>query len=215
MAIELLNCGVWVVVGDQLRPGWIRERGSLDFDHLLPYLRAIIKPGDTIVDVGANIGDHTVFYREWVGSEGHVIAFEPDPDCYAACVLNCGTFEQIYRAAATDIRRRVGLKIEGNRGQNSINIDGGEIEGFPIDDLNLEQCDLIKIDVEGAELLVLQGAARTIRCTRPKIVCELEESQLERFGTSCSEVRSLLSAWGYIEHDLALNWARDRLFLPG
>ncbi|MBL6079695.1 FkbM family methyltransferase [Belnapia sp. T18] len=212
MPIERTDAGIWVVVGDTLRTPWVKEKGKLAVDHLIPHICALIRPGDTVIDVGANIGDHTISYLDAVNKNGTVIAFEPDPECYACCVLNCGKFEDFYCAAATDRRRKVALKTVSNRGENHIELDGAGVDGFPIDDLKLARCDLIKIDVEGAELLVLKGSVETIVKNKPIIVCELVEGQLSRFNTSIAEVKHMLDLLGYSGCPLISGEDRDWVF---
>jgi FkbM family methyltransferase len=214
MSIERTEDGIWVVVGDTLRTPWVKERHRLDVDHLIPEICRLINPGDTVIDVGANIGDHTIAYMRSVGPDGRVIAFEPDPECFACCVLNCNTFDGMYNAAALDRRGNVGLNLVSNRGENFVLLDqpGGGILGFPIDDLDLDRCDLIKIDVEGAELLVINGAEQTIRRHAPTIVCELVESQLKRFAVTIEEVKARLSQLGYDGLPLVPGETRDWIF---
>lgn len=215
MAIEQTKAGIWVVVGDTLRTPWVKESGMLAVDHLIPHICALIRPGDTVVDIGANIGDHTSAYIEAVTLSGRVVAFEPDPECYACCVLNCRQFHDFYQAAATDRPRKLGLNTISNRGENFIQLDGTGINGFPVDDLQLPKCDLIKIDVEGAELMVLKGAVETIVRHKPIIICELVEAQLGRFNTSIAEVRNVLDLFGYNGMPLVKGETRDWVFHHG
>jgi FkbM family methyltransferase len=212
MPIERTDEGHWVVVDDTLRTPWVKENRRLDFDHLLPAICRFLRPGDTVIDVGANIGDHTVAYRTLVTQTGRVIAFEPDPECYACCVLNCGTFQDIHCAAALDKKRNVGIQTVANRGENFVNLDGQGVDGFPIDDLHLLACKLLKVDVEGAELMVLKGAFDTLTKFRPIIVCELVEAQLARFSHSTTDVKSFLSSLGYEGRPLVPGHDRDWLF---
>jgi len=212
MAIERTEAGHWVVVGDSLRTPWVKKNQRLDFDHLLPTICGYLRPGDTVIDVGANIGDHTVPYRNAVTQSGRVIAFEPDPECHACCVLNCGTFQDIHCAAALDSKRSVGIHTIVNRGENFVDLKGEGIDGVAIDDLHLTSCKLIKIDVEGAELLVLKGATGTINRFHPLIVCELVEPQLARFSHSVAEVKQLLRSFGYEGKALVEGHDRDWIF---
>ena len=77
--IKVLPNDIWVLHGDQISQ-WVEQEGRLDHDqNLLPTILAHIKPGDTVVDAGAFIGDHTVAYSKAVEEEGWVIAFEPNP----------------------------------------------------------------------------------------------------------------------------------------
>ena len=71
----------------------------------------------------------------------------------------------------------------------------------------------MKIDVEGAEMLVIDGAVRTIERCKPIIICELVESQLNRFSTSIAEVKGRLTDLGYVGEPLLPTETRDWLFV--
>jgi len=211
--IKKLDCGFWVVEGDTHRTKWVEEKGSLNIDGLIDKICKLLSPGDVVVDVGANIGDHTYFYRQSVGEKGEVIAFEPDPECFACCVLNCGTFKNMYQAAATDHSAELGILIQPNRGQNFIDINGKGVRGFPIDDLELKRCNLIKIDTEGSEEMVLRGARRTIERLKPLIVIECIESQLVKFSSSVDRILKLIASQGYIIEDIG-SGGKNKLCRP-
>jgi FkbM family methyltransferase len=150
--------------------------------------RQILKPGMVVLDIGANIGAHTVFFAQAVEPEGRVLAFEPqriifqtlcanaalnsltNVDCRHAAVGNC-TGEIV--VPSLDYSRENnfgGLNLEGR--------DRGErVPVLTIDSLNLAQCALIKIDVEGMEQAVLQGAAGTIARCKPLLYVENDRQE--------------------------------------
>ena len=69
---------IHVLEGDQIS-GWVEETGHLDHDqNFLPKILEHIKAGDTVVDAGAFIGDHTIAYATRAGRRGKVLAFEPN-----------------------------------------------------------------------------------------------------------------------------------------
>ena len=119
--------------------------------------------GGTLVDVGANVGFFTLLGARLVGPDGRVAALEPAP------------------VSAAAIRR--------NAARNCF----GHVEVVAIDDLvadgRLPAPDVVKIDVEGAELDVLRGMARTAAARPVAIVCELH-------GTG-PEFVALMAQWGY------------------
>lgn len=149
----------------------------------LDCLGQILKTGDVVVDVGANIGTHTVFFSQKVGSAGRVFAFEPQRMTFemlcANLVLNGllnvapiqnGVSDQQGEIMVPVLNPAVAqnfaaLKIEGHA-------TGDLVKVQPLDALELKRCDLIKIDVEGMELKVLQGAEKTIRDCRPLLFAE-------------------------------------------
>ncbi|MGA9836942.1 MAG: FkbM family methyltransferase [Gemmatimonadaceae bacterium] len=139
--------------------------------------RAVLRPGDTAVDVGANVGAYALLFALWVGQAGHVLAFEPAPEAYAGLrrhlVLNQldGRVQSI-QAAVADAVGKAGFVSEGSHGTNHLVRRGGgdtqpliEVPTTTIDTVCAAQRlrpRLIKIDVEGAELAVLRGARQTI-----------------------------------------------------
>jgi len=142
-----------------------------------------IAPGDLIVDVGANIGTHTVPLAKRVGMGGFVHAFEPQRTAYlnlsANVFLNGLLNVSCHHAAAGRRQETIRLPLlDPNSEQNfgAMSIRGFE-EGEPvdivtIDSLGLDGCALIKIDVEGMEVDVLTGAEQTINRFRPLLFVE-------------------------------------------
>jgi FkbM family methyltransferase len=145
--------------------------------------RQIIKPGQRVIEVGANIGAHTVFLAQHVGLEGSVLAFEPQRIVFqtlcANMAINSITNVQCLLLA---VGARAGaLKVpvldylsENNFGGLNLESPGlGETVGvIAIDDLNLSKCHFLKVDVEGMEEQVMAGAAKTIARLRPILYVE-------------------------------------------
>jgi len=182
---------------------------------LLFYLRSVLRPGDTVVDVGANIGYLSAFIRQLVGPAGAIYCFEPVPD-YAA-LLEAAVSKvaniHVFRQAVGDREGRVAIKISGreNTGWNTI-VPGlmKERTGIrnvevPLTTLarHLEEWDvpsvrLIKIDVEGAEFLVLKGLAPWLeKGKRPHIITELCPGACVLLGSSTAAIFTLMGGYGY------------------
>src|SRR5579859_1505250 len=129
----------------------------------------VLREGDVAVDVGANIGSHTVAMARLVGPRGTVVAFEPQRVVFqtlCANVANNSLANVFCYPSAVGERESVILvpplepRARQNFGAFSV---GGYKQGEPIgvvklDDFPLRSCQLIKIDVEGMELAVLRGA---------------------------------------------------------
>src|SRR5262249_37578392 len=82
---KMLTNDIWVLEGDQIS-NWVEQEGRLDHDqNFLPGILEHIKPGDTVIDVGAFIGDHTVAYA---AKAKKVIAFEPNPLAFECLKYN-------------------------------------------------------------------------------------------------------------------------------
>ncbi len=149
----------------------------------LACLGQILKNGDVVIDVGANIGTHTVFFSKKVAAEGMVYAFEPQRITFEFLCANLalngllnvvplqnGAGDQHGEIIVPVLNPSVAqnfaaLKIEGH-------VAGDLVKVVPLDVLDLKRCNLIKIDVEGMELKVLHGAEKTIRDHRPFLFVE-------------------------------------------
>jgi len=177
-------------------------------------LRTLVKPGDTVIDVGANIGMITLLASHLVGPEGRVLSFEPNPNPRGRLrhhiEINGIKNVDIFDVALSDIEEEKTLKVDGSH-------DGiGTLANRP-DFTNVTQIHrlmtaigdntlppalkgkvFIKIDVEGYEPRVLRGLARTIEKYRPTILTEIEPAHLESAGSSTAELFQIMEAYGYI-----------------
>ena len=145
------------------------------------YVGRTLERGDTAIDVGANIGAHTLLMASCVHEEGRVIAYEPAPHVLAFLRENValnwiGDRVDVRAAAASDAAGRVSLQVTerfmGNSSLVALWESGSaetpmdtsqaiEVDAEPLDALaaDLGEVSLVKIDVEGAEHLVLHGMA--------------------------------------------------------
>jgi FkbM family methyltransferase len=149
----------------------------------LACLGQMLKSGDVIIDVGANIGTHTVFFSKKVNPGGMIFAFEPQRITFeflcANLVLNGLTNVIPMQAGAGEVGGQLTVPLaDPNIMQNfgAVSIEGKSsgdlVNVIPLDALELKRCNLIKIDVEGMELKVLKGAEKTIRDCRPFLFVE-------------------------------------------
>jgi FkbM family methyltransferase len=147
----------------------------------------IVKPGDVVLDVGANIGTVTLPLARRLGPSGLVIAFEPQRIIFqhlcANIALNGLTHVDARRAAVGAAAGSISVPsvsaaTSTNFGAVTLlgNTEGEPVPLIAIDDLNLERCALIKIDVEGMEGDVLRGAERTIARARPAVYFEAKRT---------------------------------------
>lgn len=154
-------------------------------------LRQARLAGRVAYDIGANLGIFSLFFSRAVGAQGQVVAFEPMPDNFAALERNLKlnrvrNVTAIQMALGEAAGERAAYSVAGESGRYSIEVSGGGDERYTpagvcrIDTLdqvvgrmNLPPPGFIKIDVEGAELAVLRGAAETLRATWPEMFIEL------------------------------------------
>ncbi len=149
----------------------------------LATLFQVLKPGHFVIDVGANIGTHTIPFARKVTETGLVLAFEPQRQVFnylgANLQLNNLLHVVPFQKAAGNAAGQVHIplrdpRIEFNFGGVDVESDqeGEPVDVIELDSLGLERCDMIKIDVEGMERKVIEGAQGTIRKTRPILFVE-------------------------------------------
>lgn len=197
----------------------------------------IVKPGDIIIDAGANAGLYSIFYSKLVGKQGRVYAFEPDLKTYSLLkenlqLNNCtnvttfnaalsnkeGFVEMVaYNPDSLKIKDGDAFKYMQDVADVHADVKPGFVNAYKLDDtkeLNtLAKIDFIKIDVEGAELLVLEGAVQTILKYKPVIIFELSGNWAKRFNYKPYQVILLLNDLGYEmeEYDLEQWIAKPKL----
>lgn len=165
---------------------------------LLRAMERLLSPDSLVVDVGANIGNHTLFFAAVCSCK--VVAYEPLADTARVLKRNIelnfldGRAEvRRWALGANNARAKVTKFTEGNVGATQLSIDPeGSIE---VRDFDSEWFDgpvsLIKIDAEGMDLDILLGASGLVSRDRPIICYEANEPQTERL------LRELMHDWGY------------------
>jgi FkbM family methyltransferase len=182
-------------------------------------IRKDLSPGATFVDVGAHIGYYSLVGGAVVGPGGHVLAVEPNPETLQKLRANIeasgASQVRVEPVACSDTEATLELYAAPrmNTGETSLSKANAAQEGQgvtvyrvparPLDAIIREEgvsrVDVIKIDVEGAEMLVLKGAKETLARYHPIVVLELADHQLQNMGSSVAEVRRFLAAQGYAE----------------
>lgn len=157
-------------------------------------LRRCINPGETVFDVGANIGFYSVLFSRWVGPQGKVIAFEPDPDNVALLRRNLelnGCANSTVREVALGRAQEASVfsrdPTTGATGHLGRGPTYGETlfgvgreflipvktETIDAEAQSLGGPDVVKLDIEGGEYEVLCGGSRVLREQRPLVISEL------------------------------------------
>ncbi len=153
-------------------------------DLLAPYL----SPGDWVVDAGANVGSMTLFFAQAVGASGRVVGLEPQRMvhqtlCANAAINGLATVHALHAAAGA---QSGSIKVDIPDYSKPNNFDamplgewqaGEDVRLLCLDELELERCRLIKIDVEGMEDAVLEGAAACIARHRPLMYIENDREE--------------------------------------
>jgi FkbM family methyltransferase len=176
----------------------IRKTGKLAWNPAFTGLKVWneLKPGSVVFDIGAFIGDTAPVFLD---RQCEVHAFEPKPDMFVCLLHNCPR-AFCYNLAIGDGTRFDLSNKTGNMGGQSLL--PGQRYSIRLDDLNVERLDVLKIDVEGFELKVLEGAAETIRRFHPIIHIELNVNGLKRFGATPEITRKMLANLGYLSQQV-------------
>jgi FkbM family methyltransferase len=157
----------------------------------------LVKPGDVVYDVGAHFGYYTLLASKLVGEKGKVLAFEPSPNnlsrLYRHIEINARKNVEVLELAVSDHEGTAHFETRTGSGVGHLAEDGPlEVKLTTLDRLtNQPLPNVMKIDVEGAEVGVLQGAKGMFARCRPIIFLSLHGEDLK---TTCME---LLKGYGY------------------
>ncbi|MGO9011014.1 MAG: FkbM family methyltransferase [Bryobacteraceae bacterium] len=177
-----------------------------------------VPAGGTFVDVGAHVGWYTLKAAQVVGPKGHVIAVEPNRETLVKLRDNIrasgvSAVVVVAPVACSDSESTLTLYAtsRANTGESSLSAANASQDttiaaSYPVrtrrlDDIVKEagagRVDAIKIDVEGAEVLVLKGAAQTLDRDKPIVAVELIDRQLKAMGSSAAELTAFMRSHGY------------------
>jgi FkbM family methyltransferase len=193
------------------------------------FCERLLRPGATAFDVGANIGLYSLLFSDLVGPRGHVHAFEPEPDNYARLELHLA----LNGAANVRARQLAVYSEPGQVSLNvfppglgpwhslgwprlpdpfragaiaepagTIPVEGTSLDAYASEHA-IERIDLLKVDVEGAELDVLQGAQALLASGRiGALLFEVSLPQVEAMGHEPNAVFEHLAGFGYRSYRL-------------
>jgi FkbM family methyltransferase len=197
--------------GESVRLAAAYRQVTWNADEYRAFRRDVLA-GDVVVDVGANLGAYSLLFAQWVGPSGHVYAFEPAPEARRGLerhvALNrCEGVVSILSDAVSSSSGIVRFHAAGTRGDNRIaRGDEGTAARITVKTTSLDEfcavhrveAALIKIDVEGAELEVLQGARQTIasRGRGLHLYVEIHPRAWPSFGVSREQIQEELDRQG-------------------
>ena len=198
----------------------IIAEGIWEADQTDLFLR-IVKPGDVVVDAGANVGYYTLLASRLVGDEGKVYAFEPEPECFALLQKNVrlnGLTNVVLEQKALSNRKGV-IKLyiaELNQGDHRIYQPEGEsrpsveIEAVRLDEYfkgRGRRIDVLKMDTQGAEGLILEGLTGLLegQSDGPAIFMEFWPNALQKMGTDSGDLLKMLQSYHYQIYDFRTN----------
>lgn len=188
-------------------------RGAHDWAPIFA-LEKVVRQGDTVLDIGANQGEYSLWAARKAGQNGKVYAFEPLKSMYDQLLHNI-SLNPKYASVITPIQ--MGLSDE----ENQLNLYSGNLENegvntlFPdsdstmleiiqlkklddvVQEIKIGKIDGIKIDVEGAEYMVLKGAYDTIKKNLPYLFIEINKDACRKAGYEATAIFDLLTPLGY------------------
>jgi FkbM family methyltransferase len=196
----------------RIRPSQRYFRDNFEI-RLFRYLRENVKPGDVVLEVGANVGIFTVALARWVGPSGHIYAFEPTPEardtlCHHLRLNHVQERVTVIPEAVSDSPGRASFYVVGTSGENTLSPKHSRIPSADSIDVNVTTIDafcqerriapsLVKIDIEGYEFHALRGAKRTIEQHAPRIVLELHPMNWPDIGWHSELTRQFFSELHY------------------
>ncbi|WP_162302429.1 FkbM family methyltransferase [Tabrizicola thermarum] len=182
---------MFTLQGDAVISRSLRVYGEFAGDEVDSIL-SFVRPGDHVLDLGANIGFHTLALARTVGPSGQVTSVEPQRFCFqllcANVTANQLTTVNCIRAAVGDAPGLCGVPRldptgRHNAGATRVSLDPAtdpETDTVPlitVDSLAPERCDLIKVDTEGFEDRVVAGARHTLKTLRPVLYIEVHDRE--------------------------------------
>lgn len=173
--------------------------------------RSKIKPGMTIIDIGANLGYYTAIASRLAGEQGSVLAFEPEPNFFKLLSRNISRNDLKnvinFELAIAEKTGLTNLYLSNdNKGHNSI-INSEELKNSvqvkttTLDDFlashKITKVDMIKMDIEGAEILALEGMKNTLMKHLPLLFLEFSPNSIIKINRNPIDLLSTLQEIGY------------------
>jgi len=216
LRIKACRHGLMLYSVSDIYIGQALDRYGEAFEAELSFLGQVVKPGMTVLDIGAHLGVHAVYFARQAGPSGQVLAFEPQPFLHhllcANLALNSLSWTRPHLCALGAEQGFVQVPVldyaqPANFGGLSLEptatADAAAVPLARVDDLGLAACHFLKIDVEGMEAQVLRGAESTIRRFRPLIYVENDRPK-----RSAALISALLAL------DMRLYWHVTPLWNP-
>jgi FkbM family methyltransferase len=204
--------------------------------------KKIVKEGDVVLDIGANIGAHTLLLGDTVGERGKVIAFEPTDYAFSKLSKNCALNPRLASRihclqcmvvgseiagsptpnlySSWPLKEEIGLHdLHHGRLMTTAGAQANTLDSI-ISAKELDRVDCIKLDIDGFECEMLRGAREVLTRWHPTIIMELAPYVLEEQGASLGELIQLLKEYGYALYELStgaplvMDAAKLQLMIP-
>jgi len=202
-------------------------RQTNDYEpHFTNIANEFIRKNDNVIDCGANCGFHTITMSKLVGNNGKVFSFEPLRVIHQQ--LNCNIFINglsnviSYNCSVGHMNILVSITPPnyfkgGNIGNTWIhnNNTGDSVGMIKLDDTISEKINFIKLDIQGCELLALNGAINLIKNHKPILFVEMEDCHLTRYNTNSKQLSEYIkSELDYDVYKIITDYPCDYLCVP-
>ncbi len=188
------------------------------------FLQSELQPGMVVLDVGAHAGYYTLLMAKQVGQNGKVIAFEPNSVVRELLIKNIGLnkYDQVTVSPFALFSREGTTALETLDISNMrLSLHGAATNTQPVVmrafdhcrvELGISQVNLIKIDVEGAELDVLQGMRELLDNCYPALLIEVHFEGLTQFDHTSTELLDFVRSFGYVIEPIWSQEGTDTIF---
>lgn len=195
---ESVDRGTYILGWEPLTIKWLNEN---------------LKSEDVVIEVGANVGAHSLIISKIIGQNGSLEAFEPTDYAFKKLQTNFSlnpalmqntNLHQLYvsNTANAKSKHRIRSSWIVNKSDDIANKMDEEYSGeiVTLDEffIDLDRLDFLKIDVDGFDFRVLEGAKRLIQTFRPTVFIELSEVDLNRNNSSVSDILNYFDEMNYI-----------------
>jgi len=178
----------------------------------IKWLKENLHPGDVVIEVGANVGAHSLIISKIIGDKGKLYAFEPTDYAFKKLKFNYDlnqnlsqntTLYKLFVSNKENVKKNLKIRSSWKVNKTKKTEDkmdenySGEIINIDIFFKGLSRVNFIKIDVDGFDFKVLEGAEDIIRLHQPTIFVELSEADLQKNGDSIEKVINFFSDLNY------------------
>jgi len=183
------------------------------------FLNRFLQPGMCFIDIGAHIGEYVLLSAPIIGSKGKIYAFEPDPRNFCILELNVhlNRLQDIVVINNYAVDRQSGfvnlmlfkessisrifkeINFQGKKSKSIVKVPSISLNDY-VKNKKIDKVDIIKIDVEGAELFVLEGASNLLSRSKddaPILIFEYSPSNCQSLGYRAELILQLLREYGY------------------
>jgi FkbM family methyltransferase len=187
------------------------KAGQVFEQEIIDALRPYVRENSVVVDVGANFGQMSLIFSDWVGPNGLVYSIEADDYIHHVLsknVTNNGksNVRPIFAAAFDTLGKTLLYprqdfkehRAYGSYGLDPTAAEGRSVPTITIDSLAIDRdVSVVKVDIQGSDLLALRGARETIAKHKPVIIFEFEEELQHNFGTTLGQYMEFVNSIDY------------------